>query len=225
MQNRYPQLVDLLGSVYDQVTGAVADLEDRDFLRRTRAKAWCVQDLLFHLLLDAQRALLTFATPTSAEPDVDAVTYWLPFRPGDADASAPHARFVTRAASAYAAPWRLVRHWRDTAGAARRAASAAEGTARFETQGHVLTAFDFVSTLTVEATIHYLDLTVDLHADPPPPDALRLVRGVLDGLLGHPGPAEWDDLEYALKATGRRRLDAEDTRRLGGRPARWPLLG
>jgi hypothetical protein len=32
----------------------------------------------------------------------------------------------------------------------------------------------------------------------------------LDGVLGQPVPASWDDVEYALKATGRAQLTADD---------------
>jgi len=218
------ELVGLLGSVYRLVTDAVTGLEPRDLLRPTRTDAWSVQDLLFHLLLDAQRALMTFASPTAAPADVDAVTYWRPFRPDQGDGGAAHARFVRVASAAYSDPTQLVGHWRDTAEAAVRAAGAA-GEGRFETQGHVLEAADFVSTLVVEATVHYLDLTVDLSAPRPPDEALRVVRGVLDGLLGEPAAAAWDDTEYALKGTGRLPLTDADRTSLAGQADRVPLLG
>ena len=52
------------------------------------------------MLLDAQRALVTFATPASGEADVDFISYWTPFRPG-AEGYAAHTRFVRRMASSY----------------------------------------------------------------------------------------------------------------------------
>jgi hypothetical protein len=48
--------VGALLSGYRQVTGAVSRLSPRDFLRPTLTDDWCVSDVLFHLLLDAQRA-------------------------------------------------------------------------------------------------------------------------------------------------------------------------
>ena len=39
------------------------------------------------MLLDVQRALVTFATPAVGEPDVDFISYWVPFRPGGDRAS------------------------------------------------------------------------------------------------------------------------------------------
>ena len=53
----------------------------------------------------------------------------------------------------------------------------------------MLTTIDFMSTLAVEAAVHYLDLTVALPSAPPPDaDSLALVRRVLNGLLGRPCP-------------------------------------
>ncbi len=57
--------------------------------------------------------------------------------------------------------------------------------------------------------------------EPPARDALRVVRRVLDGLLGDTVP-DWVDRTYALKATGREPLtDAE--RAVYGE--RFPLTG
>jgi hypothetical protein len=61
---------------------------------------WTRADLLYHLLLDAHRALVTFATPATARPDVDFVSYWAPFRPG-AETCDAQARFVRRSAAAF----------------------------------------------------------------------------------------------------------------------------
>jgi hypothetical protein len=40
-----------------------------------------------------------------------------------------------------------------------------------------------------------------------------------------PAPADWDDVTYALKATGRVPLTAGDRARLGVPATRFPLLG
>jgi hypothetical protein len=94
------------------------------------------------------------------------------------------------------------------------------------TQGHVLRTADFIGTLAVEAAVHYLDLTVNLHAAASPdPISLRLVRRVLDGLLGEAPPDSWDDLTYALKGTGRLALTDSERARLGPAAQRFPLFG
>jgi hypothetical protein len=218
-------LVRLLRELYGSVTEAVSELDAAGFLKPTRADAWCVQDLLFHLLLDVQRALMAFASQTTAAPEVDAVTYWRSFRPDAGDGGVAHARFVRIASSAYAAPEHLVRHWRSTADAAVRAASATDATTSVQTQGHVLTASDLVNTLVVEATVHVLDLALAIEVAPPSAEALTVVRSVLDGLLGEPVHGGWSDEEYVLKGTGRVALTASDRHTLGARAARLPLLG
>jgi hypothetical protein len=65
-------------------------------------------------------------------------------------------------------------------------------------------------------------MTVELPDSPAPdPAALRVVRHVLDGLVGE--TVDWDDREYALKGTGRIRLSADDRATLGVLAARFPL--
>jgi hypothetical protein len=93
------------------------------------------------------------------------------------------------------------------------------------TQGHVLRPADFTATLAVETAVHYLDLTVNLPSAPPAdPASLALVRRVLDGLLGSPLPASWDDASAAVKGTGRVPLTDEDRAVLGPLAERLPLF-
>lgn len=206
--------MDALEAMYGAVTEVADALSDDDLMRPSRCAGWAVGDVLFHLLLDARRALCTFVSPSDQPPDVDAVTYWQAFQPGG---SPSHARYVRISASAYP-PGTLAWEWRETAGAAVRAASACPHKA-VTTQNHVLTTEDFIATLVVEAAIHHLDMT----AGPPPASALRLVRGTLDGLLG--AQVDWDDQAYALKGTGRMPLTDDDRIALGPLAARFPLFG
>src|SRR5689334_19938764 len=67
---------------YQAVTDDVGKLREDELARPSRCQGWSRADLLFHLLLDAQRALVTFATSAAGEPDVDFLSYWVPFRPG-----------------------------------------------------------------------------------------------------------------------------------------------
>jgi uncharacterized protein (TIGR03083 family) len=218
-----------LDGAYEQVTEVISGLGDASFFRPSRCAGWVVGDVLYHQLLDARRALRTFATPGSGPPDRDDVSYWRPFGadgeipPGSA-AAADHARHVRIAASAFT-PDKLTWEWTDTAEAACRAARACP----YElvaTQGHVLGTADFIATLAVESAVHYLDLAVGL-ADPPPSDPipLRLVRRVLDGMLGEPLPLDWDDETYALKGTGRLSLTETERSGLGSAADRFPLFG
>jgi hypothetical protein len=65
--------------VYATISTFIAACSDHDLLAATRCRGWTVADLLFHMTCDAQRALVTFATPATDAPDVDVATYWEPF--------------------------------------------------------------------------------------------------------------------------------------------------
>ncbi|TDD25674.1 hypothetical protein E1218_14560 [Kribbella turkmenica] len=220
------RLATTLGRTYGRVTETVHVLSTADFDRPTRCDGLAVGPLLVHLLYDAQRALVGFASPASAVPDRDFVTYWRDFPPG-ADGETYFERTV---ASAYRRPGALVQHWRELSEAAVRAATAAlvDKGRRVETQGHVLRATDFVATLVLEATVHHLDLIVDLPGAPEPdPEALQVTARTLDGLFGPEAwdVIGWDTTTYVLKATGREPLDEDDLDMLGPYADRLPLLG
>ena len=222
--------LDALETGYRRVTDLVTGLSEAELMRPTGCAGWAVTDVLYHQLLDAQRALVAFATPVTEPADRDDVTYWAAFapQPGEAgtrarDEAAEHARFVRVAASGYP-PGALARVWSETAGAVCRAARACQA-GTVATQGHVLRPADFTATLAVESAVHYLDLTVNLPSAPPPdPASLALVRRVLDGLLGSPLPASWDDASAAVKGTGRVPLADEDRMLLGPLAERLPLF-
>ena len=223
-------VLDALDAVYQNVTAAVGGLGEADLMLPSRCAGWAVADVLYHELLDARRALRTFATPATGPADRDDVSYWRDYAPGAGEDSAPggngaaaHARYVRIAASAYPPGW-LVWEWTETAAAACRAARACCHAA-VATQGHVLSVTDFAATLAVEDAVHYLDLTVALPSAPEPdPASLALVRRVLTGLLGTPLPAFWDDITAALKGTGREPLTAEDRQALGQLTSAFPLF-
>jgi Mycothiol maleylpyruvate isomerase N-terminal domain len=209
-----------LAAAYDGVTRAVDGADDHTMWTATRCDAWVRQDLLFHLLCDAQRLLVAVATPSASAPTTDAIDYWRPYG-GDASdpwRAAAHARFVRLSAAAYSSPAVLTRHWRDTSAAAVRAAKMAPSDGAYETQGYVLALPDLLVTFAVEAALHHLDLLLGT----PEPEPLALVRLTLDGLLGGASRPDWDDATYALKATGRAALDSDESRVLAD--VRLPLL-
>jgi hypothetical protein len=220
-----------LRAIYAQI-GDVADgLSETTAMLPSRCAAWAVGDVLYHQLLDARRALVAFATPSADQPDVDAVSYWRPFAPDSGShaalggaGAARHARHVRLVASAHT-PEQLAREWRETSQAAVRAAVSCSYPAVC-TQGLTLATADFISTLVVEAAVHYLDITVALPAAPPPdPIALGMVRHVLEGLAGAPLPGSWDDQACVLKGTGRLSISAADKDQLGPLAAKLPSFG
>jgi hypothetical protein len=220
-----------LESGYQNLTTVADSLSEADLMQPSRCAGWALADVLYHQLLDARRALRTFASPDADPPDVGDVEYWRAYSPGSGEhealagaQAAAHARHVRIVASAYP-PGALAWEWRETSAAAIRAARACPHAA-VATQGHVLSTADFIATLAVEAAVHYLDLTVELPSAPAPDAAsLALVRRVLDGLLGTPMPGDWDDRTYALKGSGRLPVTGAERSAIGPLADRLPLFG
>ena len=149
-----------LETAYGAVTSIVGNLDAPDFARATGCAHWSVDALLFHLMLDAQRALMALAAPAPEPADTDAVSYWTAYAAeADADEQLTEqtARFAVRSAAAYGRPSGLVLHWTHLSGAAVSAAKRSEPDLSVATQGLRLRTDDFPETLVVEATIHHLD--------------------------------------------------------------------
>src|SRR5690348_7486844 len=119
-------VLDALDAVYRNVTAVTGGLGEADLMRPSRCAGWAVADVLYHELLDARRALRTFASPVDRPPDCDDVSYWTDYAPGGdgasggsapsgaapryAEESAAHARYVRIAAVAYP-PGALAWEW------------------------------------------------------------------------------------------------------------------
>ena len=216
--------LDALASAYEGVAEAVEGREERDFLRPTRCTGWAVGDLLFHMLLDAERALRAFASPADGDPDVDYASYWEPWSAAD-DQALDHARFVRLSASAHRSLATIAIRWNDASSAALRAARAADPSGYVSTQGHVLAVPDFVATLVVEAAVHHLDLVLDLpEASGPGELPLRFVRVTVEAMLGRSVEMDWDEATLALKATGRAELTGAERDNLGALADRFPVF-
>jgi hypothetical protein len=219
---------DALGASYGAITEVVESLGLADFARGTGCAGWTVDALLFHIMLDAQRALMALAAPGAGPVDTDRITYWRKYAESTRDASGAedaHATFVTKSAAAYSDAWGLVRHWRGVSSAAVEAGLRADPRATISTQGHVMAIEDFLDTLVVEATIHHLDLVAHLpEAQRPPAGALASTRERLEALLGQPTTVDWDDTVAILRLTGRCELTASERSALGDAADRVPVL-
>ncbi len=210
-----------LTAAYEGVDGLAASLTRDNLLEFSRCRGWVVADVLFHVLCDAQRALIALASPHPGPSDRDFVTYWQGFAE-DRD-PIPGAWSIKRLAAAFRDGLGSIALWQETAPAAVRAANAADPDGHVTTQGHVLAVPDFLMTLATEAAIHHLDMTVHLPGAPGPhPDALAAAAATLDGLgqSSDARPANWSVEEYVLKATGRIPLTADEAAQTAG----YPLL-
>ena len=63
--------VEALADSYGRWSASVADLPPRAYLGATGAEGWCVLDLLFYQLSDAQRVLVAVHTPADRPADTD----------------------------------------------------------------------------------------------------------------------------------------------------------
>src|SRR4051812_19729442 len=218
----------LVSAAYTAFGAGLRALGEEDSGLPTGCTAWAVRDLTYHCLGDARRALVALHSPTSDPADRDAVTYWQDWAPDPVGAA--HGRRNARVGASMFLHWADLRElYTETTLAVTEAGGRAAPAARIRTQGHVLAVDDLLSTLAVEASIHHLDLTLDLPSDTPgvrPADdaALGEVRRVLDGLLGGPPDPGWSDERYARVATGRAAATAEEARVLGALLERFPVF-
>jgi hypothetical protein len=216
--------VRLLSGTYRELSAVLSSLTVEEGFEPTGCAGWTGVDLGFHLLSDARRALVALHTPAEGPADTTAVDYWAAWRPPEPGDE--QELWSTRiAASAHGGLVPIAARYAETTSAVTVAAGLVRPSDLVRTQGRTLTVADLLSTLTVEAAVHHLDLVLRLDRPGPSAEALSDVRRVLEGLLGGPLPDRWDDVTAARRGTGRERLTAEDRLELGPGARRFPLFG
>ncbi len=216
--------LEYLRTAYGELLACTDALDEEAAWRPTGCAGWTARDLVFHLLTDAQRALVALGTPADGAADVDAVSYWRAWQPGTAGAQAGR-RSIRIMSSVWTSTSALTALYGETARAVLVQAARADAAALIATQGHVLTVDDLLATLAVEAAVHHLDLVAFEDGLGPGAQSLALIRETLDGLLGRPAPTDWDDARYALIGTGREPLTDAERAALGSDAAKLPLFG
>ncbi|MEE1755237.1 maleylpyruvate isomerase N-terminal domain-containing protein [Streptomyces sp. SP18CS02] len=203
---------------------AVTELPDKDFEQPSGCAGWLVRDLACHLVIDAQDVLITLATPATADPTVDAVTYWnVEDRPPTGED--PLDALTVRLAAAYGEPRLLTFHLDDVGSAAGRAAELADPRARVSTREEVLTVGDYLTAYVLEWTLHHLDLIAHLPDAPKPPaEGLAASRAMLETIAGAAFPSSFSDEDALLVGTGRRAPTDAEKAELAETAARLPLV-
>jgi hypothetical protein len=216
--------VSLLSTAYRDLSTVLSSLTIDEGFEPTGCAGWTPVDLGFHLLSDARRALVALNTPAAGPADTTAVDYWTAWRPpapGDDEEL-----WSTRiAASVHGGLRGVAARYAETSAAVVVAAGRVSPAQVVATQRRALTVADLLSTLTVEAAVHHLDLVLRLDRPGPAAAPLAEVRRVLEGLLGRPLPADWDDVTAARRGTGREPLSAADRDELADAAAAFPLFG
>jgi hypothetical protein len=214
---------ELLRTAYGDLCTLAEGLTEAASWQPSGCAGWAVRDLLLHHLSDAQRALVALATAVpDGHCDRDAVTYWTD-SPGRSDPESRGLRATRTIASAYRLD-ALQTTYLETLRAAVALSARVASSAVASTQGHTLRVDDLLATLVTEAALHHLDLVAHLGAPGPSAGPLASVRSTLDGLLGRPSPADWDDVTWALVGTGRRPPSSRERVALGADADRLPLL-
>ncbi|WP_181777396.1 maleylpyruvate isomerase N-terminal domain-containing protein [Amycolatopsis pittospori] len=216
--------MDLFSRSWAALLAAVAEIPDEDFSQPSGCAGWLVQDLVCHLVIDAQDVLITLATPAETEPTRNAVTYWEiadepPTGEDDLDA------LIVRLAAAYQEPRLLKFHLDDVGSAAGRAAELADPGIRVGTRDVVLSAGDYLNAYVLEWTLHHLDLVAHLpQIAGPSGESLAKTRQILEQRTGEKFPGSFSDTDALLVGTGRRQpTDAEKTE-LGELAAKLPFV-
>jgi hypothetical protein len=203
MQVEHPAGARACAAAIRALLAAAGQLDDQALLAPSRCPGWSRLNALMHVHLGLQDMLLGVVSPTAAEPDVDAASYWRTDPPSNDANSEPidHIGFLHRFSTAYRRPRDAVGHLRHTAetvvGAVERT-----GPGRVRFQGHVLTTGDFLATWATEVAVHHLDLDLDPGAPGPDPEALRLARRTAEALAGGPIDAA-SDVEATLRGWDR----------------------
>jgi len=219
-----PEPLDLLCAAYGDLSGVYSSLTVQEGWLPTGCAGWTPVDLGFHLLSDARRALVALNTPASGPADTTAVDYWTAWRP-PAPGNDEELWSTRIAASVHGGMAGIGRRYAETSAAVLVAAGRVDAGDLVATQGQVLTVADLLSTLTVEAAVHHLDLVEHLDRPGPASGPLAEVRRVLEGLLGRPLPVNWDDATAARRGTGRELLSDADRAELGDDAGAFPLFG
>jgi hypothetical protein len=203
MQVEHPAGARACAAAIRALLAAAGRLDDQALLAPSRCPGWSRLNALMHVHLGLQDMLLGVVSPTAAEPDVDAASYWRTDPPSN-DANAEpidHIGFLHRFSTAYRRPRDAVGHLRHTA---ETVAGAVErtGPGRVRFQGHVLTTGDFLATWATEVAVHHLDLDLDPGAPGPDPEALRLAQRTAEALADGPIDAA-SDVEATLRGWDR----------------------
>ncbi|MFC7986402.1 maleylpyruvate isomerase N-terminal domain-containing protein [Streptomyces sp. NPDC057336] len=214
--------MDLFSRSWSASRAAVAGLRDEDFTRPSGCAGWLVRDLVCHLVVDAQDVLITLATPATAEPTRDAVTYWDVVAAPTGDD--PLDALIVRLAAAYREPRLLKFPLDDVGSAAGRAAALADPAGRAGTHDEVLTAGDYLGAYVLEWTPHHLDLVAHL-PDVPGPSAEGLARSreMLERIAQVGFWPSFGDRDALLVGTGRRAPTGAERAALGRTAARLPF--
>lgn len=229
----YPEL-DALEAQSKDLIALVDELRDDEWDLPTRCPGWTVKELIAHCEGMMQRLVSYNAQAVEGGPEIDRSGYYGYDPDGPREGEDPNKTFsevirervVAEAASRSAEEIR--QGLRTAAAEMMRGVKEIPADRVIKRSGHPRMPFrELVATRVLEFGIHAMDIShATLRGERIHPDAVAIVKGILQGRLDAPLPAGigWDDRTFILSGTGRRQLEPNERYTLGPLASKFPLL-
>jgi uncharacterized protein (TIGR03083 family) len=217
-----------------ELSALLSGLSDAEWDRPTRCPGWSVKEIAAHCEGMMQR-LVTYNAQAVDEPaEIDRVGYYAYDPDGPREGEDPNKTFseVIRDRVIEEAGSRSAQEIREGVEGAiadmMRGLQDIPPDRVIKRSGHPRIRFDeFVASRVLEFGVHTADIGhATLRGERIHPDAVPIITGILQGLLGAPLPVGmgWDDRTLILTGTGRRQLEPNERFALGPLAAKFPLL-
>jgi uncharacterized protein (TIGR03083 family) len=226
--------VDALESQCKELIALVDELDDSDWDRPTRCPGWTVRELATHCEGMLERLPGYAEMRVDGPAEIDRVGYYRYDPDGPREGEDPSKTFSEHIRDRVIdeAAGRSIEQLRDSLGRHGQTAMAAvrgiNATLVMKRSGHPPIEFgEFVASRVLEFGVHSMDIGhATLRGERVHPDAVPVITGILDGLLGSPLPKSlgWDPRTYILTGTGRRPLLSNERFVLGPLAEKFPLL-
>lgn len=226
--------LDALEAQCKEMVALVGELADDDWDRPTRCPGWSVRELVAHCEGMLVRLVGENSQPFDGAAEIDRVGYYRYDPAGPREGEDPDKTFSEVIRD------RVIDEAGSRTGGEIRAGmeSAVEEAMRgvreipsdrvIKRSGHPPMTFgEFAASRVLEFGVHSMDIGhATLRGERVHPDAVPVITGILDGLLGSrlPKALGWDPRTYILTGTGRRHLLSNERFALGSLAEKFPLL-
>lgn len=217
-----------------ELVALVDELSDPEWDRPTRCPGWTVKELVAHCEGMLVRLVGENATAVEGTPEIDRVGYYGYDPEGPREGEDPSKTFseIIRERVIDEVAGRsgdeLRSSMQEAVDAAMSGVREIPAERVIKRSGHPPMTFgEFVASRVLEFGVHSMDIGhATLRGERVHADAVPIITGILDGLLGAPLPKSlgWDPRTYILTGTGRRPLLSNERFVLGPLAEKFPLL-
>jgi uncharacterized protein (TIGR03083 family) len=226
--------LDALEAQCKEMVALVGELEDDEWDRPTRCPGWTVKELVAHCEGMLVRLVGENSQPFDGAAEIDRVGYYRydPAGPREGEegdktfSEVIRDRVIDEAGSRSSDEIRA--GMEAATGAAMRGVREIPPDRVIKRSGHPPMTFgEFAASRVLEFGVHSMDIGhATLRGERVHPDAVPIITGILDGLLGSrlPKALGWDPRTYILTGTGRRHLLSNERFALGSLAEKFPLM-